>query len=144
MRPGRVVVVLLSIALVGAIIGGVVGAILFAVWSFPIDVNRWLLAADGAWSGALLGAVLAPITAWTFLRRVPLGKALLHVTVGTTVGAVVGLIFDRLGFTSIATFPAGLVGALGGFIAAAIRLRLKTRTPAAHAGMESRPPGPAA
>ena len=142
MRLGRVVTVMLSIALIGAIIGACVGGVLFVTWSFAAEVNRWLLLAQGAGSGAALGAVLAPITAWAFLRRVPLGKALLQVTIGTTIGTVIGLLLDRAGVASMALFPTGLVGALVGFLAAAIRLRIATRTTPAEPGMESTGAGP--
>ena len=132
--------VTLSIALIGAVIGAAVGAVLFLVWGFPLIGKGWL-AAEGALDGAMLGGVLAPITAWAFLRRVPLGKALLHVTVGTTIGTALGLLFDRVGVTSIASFPAGLVGALLGFLAAAIRLRVVTRTTVSEPGMQRAGPG---
>ena len=138
MRLGRVVVVTLSIAAVGAVIGGVVGLMVFLVWGLPLLSDG--LPLDGAGYGAMLGSVLAPITAWTFLRRVPLGKSLLHATIGTTIGTVLGLVVARLGFTSIAFFPAGLIGALVGFLAAAIRLRFVTRTTATEAGIQSSRP----
>ena len=140
MRPGRVVTVTLSIALVGAIIGGVVGAILLAAWALPLSATARDSVADAGWGalyGAMLGAVLAPITAWVFLRRVPLGRALLISTIWTTLGAAVGLIIDRIGVSSIALFPAGLAGALAGFLASAIRLYIATRATAAKPGMES-------
>ena len=142
MALGRVVAVTASIAVTGAVIGGVVGAMLLAVWSLPFTGGGRIVnaAAWGGLYGAALGAVLAPITAWSFLRRVPLGRALLHTTIWTTVGAAVGLVLDRIGVTSVSTFPAGLIGALAGFLASAIRLRLVTRTTAAKPGMESRPP----
>ena len=143
MSLGRVVTVTASIAVTGAVIGGVVGAILLAAWSLPLGIGWHARLADAAWGGlygATLGAVLAPITAWSFLRRVPLGRALLHTTIWTTVGAAVGLLLDRVGVTSISTFPAGLIGALAGFVTSAIRLRLVTRTTVAKAGMQSKPP----
>lgn len=147
MRIGRLVTVLSSIALVGAVLGGAIGAILFAAWEgvyiFVFDSGgaaRGMLAAEGAKSGALLGAVLAPITAWAFLRRVQLGKALLHTTLGTTGGAAVGLVLDRLSLAREWPLPASLLLALAGFLGAAIRLRITTRTPAAGAGMQSAPP----
>src|SRR4051812_9754400 len=40
--------------------------------------------------GALFGGVLLPLTAWLFLRRVPLGLAVLGTAVGTIVGGVAG------------------------------------------------------
>jgi hypothetical protein len=147
MRIGRLATVLGSIALVGAAIGGAVGAILFAAWEgvyiFVFDgpgAARGMLAVEGAKSGALLGAVLAPITAWFFLRRVPLGKALLHTTLGTAGGAAIGLVIDRLTLARDWPLPASLLLALAGFLGAAIRLRITTRTPAAGAGMQSAPP----
>ena len=141
MRVGRVVSITLGIAAVGATIGGVMGAILMAAWQ---SVVRLILIADGprvfiapgAAAGALLGAVLAPITSWLFLRRVALGKALLDTTVGTTAGAAIGLAVDgTLGARMFV--PASLIGAIVGFLAAAIRLRFAKRTPARHAGTES-------
>jgi len=143
MSLGRVVAVTASIALTGAVIGGVVGAMLLAAWSLPFGIGWHARLTDAAWGGlygAALGAVLAPITAWSFLRRVPLGRALLHTTIWTTVGAAVGLVLDRVGVTSVSTFPAGLIGALAGFLASAIRLRLVTRTTAGKPGMESGSP----
>ena len=146
MRIGRLVTVLGSIAVVGAMIGGAVGAILFAAWEgvyvfvFDGPGARGLLAVEGAKSGALLGAALAPITAWVFLRRVALGKALLHTTLGTAGGAALGLVIDRLTLAREWPLPASLLLALAGFLGAAIRLRITTRTSAAGAGMQSAPP----
>jgi hypothetical protein len=146
MRVGRAVTITLSIALVGAIIGGVVGAGLFAageglIWIRAVDFDRGVAIVQGAAGGATLGAVLAPLTAWGFLRRVALGKALLHTTVGTTIGAAVGLIADRAGLTPKSFVPAILLSAVAGFLAAAIRLRLVTRTRARVQGMQSSRPG---
>ena len=144
-RFGRVVTVTLSIALIGAIIGAIVGAILLAVWSLPFVFLRGnQLISDataGAIVGALLGGVLAPVTAWTFLRRVPLGKALLQTTLGTTLGAAIGLVFDRLGVAPVHAVPVGFVGALIGFIVAALRLWRVTRTSRRSEGMEASGPG---
>src|SRR6476620_2274899 len=100
MRAGRVFTVTLGIALVGAIIGGGIGAALFAAltslsWVTTVDASGgWGLIAVGTAAGAGLGAVLAPLTSWVFLRRVPLGMALLQTAVGTTAGAVIGLGLD--------------------------------------------------
>lgn len=141
MRVGRAVTITLGIAAVGATIGGVMGATLMVAWRslariiFFADGGRVVIA-PGAAAGAVLGAVLAPITSWLFLRRVALGKALLQTTVGTTAGAAVGLALDgALGARMVV--PAGLAGAILGFLAAAIRLRFAKRTPARQAGTES-------
>ncbi len=75
MRVGRVAAVTASIALVGAIIGGVIGGALMSIWSavLPGTTDDALtVALLGVGVGAAIGAVLAPVTAWVFLRRVPL------------------------------------------------------------------------
>jgi len=147
MRVGRAVSITLAIALVGAIIGGAVGGLLFAAWrslhwiSIGFGERSARVIAVGAAGGAALGAILAPLTSWVFLRRVALGKALLQTTVGTTVGAAVGLAVDSMGLTYKFIIPASLVGAIVGFLAAATRLRFAPRTPARTAGMQSSRPG---
>ena len=147
MRVGRIVSITLAIALVGAIIGGVMGGLLFAAWRSLHWLTIWdgegstRVIAVGTAGGAALGAVLAPLTSWGFLRRVPLGKALLQTTVGTTVGAAIGLAVDSVGLTPRFIIPASLVGAIVGFLAAATRLRFASRTPARTAGMQSSRPG---
>ena len=146
MRVGRAVSITLAIALVGAIIGGAVGGLLFAAWRSLHWISGFgersaRVIAVGAASGAALGAILAPLTSWVFLRRVALGKALLQTTVGTTVGAAVGLAVDSVGLTYKFIIPASLVGAIVGFLAAATRLRFAPRTPARTAGMQSSRPG---
>jgi hypothetical protein len=142
MRVGRAVSITLGIALAGAIIGGGMGALLFAAWQSLASIMSYngggrVIIAPGAAAGALLGAVLAPITSWVFLRRVALGKALLDTTVGTTAGAAIGLALDGARLTPRLFVPASLVGAIAGFLAAAIRLRFARRTPARQAGIES-------
>jgi hypothetical protein len=147
MRVGRALSVTLAIAVVGAIIGGVVGGLLFAAWrslhwiSIGLGERSMRVIAVGAAGGAGLGAALAPLTSWVFLRRVPLGKALLQTTIGTTVGAAIGLAVDSLGPSYGFIIPASLIGAIVGFLAAATRLRFAPRTPARTAGMQSSRPG---
>jgi len=147
MQVGRAVSITFVIALVGAVIGGTVGGLLFAAWrslhwlSIGIGEGSARLIAVGAAGGAALGAILAPLTSWVFLRRVPLGRALLQTTVGTTVGAAIGLAVDTMGPSRGYIIPVSLVGAIVGFLAAATRLRLAPRTPAGTAGMQSPRPG---
>jgi hypothetical protein len=141
MRIGRIVSITLAIALVGAVIGGVVGGLLFTalkfLWRVFTPDGPASLIALGAAAGAALGAVLAPLTSWVFLRRVPLGKALLETTVGTTVGAAIGLAVDGVRPVHGFIIPAGLFGAIVGFLVAAARLRFARRTPARTEGMQS-------
>ena len=146
MRVSRAASITLGIALVGAVIGGVIGAALLTGWTSLSWVSyvgggRGSLIAGGAAAGAALGAVLAPLTAWVFLRRVPLGMALLQTTIGTTAGAAIGLGLDSAGILLKTGVPAGVVGAIAGFLAAAIRLRFAKRTTAREAGTLSSRPG---
>lgn len=147
MQVGRAVSITLAIALVGATIGGAMGGLLFAAWRGLHWLSIWngesaaRVIGAGAGAGAALGAVLAPLTSWVFLRRVPLGKALVQTTVGTTIGAAIGLAVDSVGPTHRFIVPASLVGAIVGFLAAATRLRFAPRTPAGTAGMQSSRPG---
>jgi hypothetical protein len=130
MRIGRVAAITASIAAIGAAIGGALGAALLAVWALRLRVSGVDLAQGalfGAGVGAGLGAVLAPITAWVFLRRVPLGRALAQTAIGTTLGAAFGLVLGSIGLPAPNSLPAGLLGALIGFLAAAVRLRFSTR-----------------
>jgi hypothetical protein len=143
MRLGRVAVVTLSIATIGAIIGGALGAALLAIWGLRLGVRGtdFLASAGfGAAVGAGLGAVLAPLTAFAFLRRVPLGRALAQTSLGTTAGAAVGLLVGSVSASSIMSLPAGLAGALVGFVASAIRLRFATRTRRLDSGKEGAGP----
>jgi hypothetical protein len=75
--------------------------------------------------GALFGGVLLPATAWLFLRRVPLGLAVLGTLLGTIVGGVLGWVV-RMGPNEI---QGGLVGAFAGFAGAALLLRLRASAP---------------
>ncbi len=143
MRLGRVAAVTLSIATIGAIIGGALGAALLAVWGLRLGVHGsdFLASAGfGASVGAGLGAVLAPLTAFAFLQRVPLGRALAQTSLGTTAGAAVGLLVGSVSASSIMSLPAGLAGALVGFVASAIRLRFATRTRRVNPGREGSGP----
>jgi MFS family permease len=143
MRLGRVAAVTLSIATIGAIIGAALGAALLAVWGLRLGVRGtdFLASAGfGASVGAGLGAVLAPLTAFAFLRRVPLGRALAQTSLGTTAGAAVGLLVGSVSGSSIMSLPAGLGGALVGFVASAIRLRFATRTRRLDPGREGSGP----
>jgi hypothetical protein len=135
MRLGRVAAVTASLALVGALIGGVVGGTLLTVWLLVVGYQGSRVGAilAGALYSAALGAVLAPTTAWIFLRRVTLGRAIAHTTVGTAMGAVIGMLIEAVVLKN-STVQFGVVGALLGFFVAAVRLRIITRS----SGVEQR------
>ena len=114
--PTRVVSITFALSLLGAICGAVLGS-LTAVTHPPLafiprdDVTRFVLFGleFGAFGGGVIGAVLAPIIAWIFLRRVPLDRAIRITALGIAAGVTGGLFF-----------PLGIAIALGlvGFMAA--------------------------
>lgn len=129
MPLGRIAAVTASLALVGAVIGGVVGGALVAVRELFSESDLVGLEVYGALAGAALGAILAPATAWLFLRRVALGRAIAETTIGTTAGAALGMAIETF-VLKRPTAQFGLIGALVGFFAAAVRLRIITRSSA--------------
>lgn len=86
-----------------------------------------------AGAGAVLGAPLLPVTMWLFLRRVPLGLALLGTFVGAVAGGVAGWALpgapDDLTMASVSLLSLqsvhAMIGGAVGFALAAVILRLK-------------------
>ena len=136
MRIGRAVAITASLSLIGAVIGAAVGGVLLSAWSLTIRFSgggRVGTVAMGTVFSAALGAILAPTTAWLFLRRVQIGRAIAHTTIGTALGAALGMLIERF-VLDRPLLQFAIIGALIGFFAAAVRLRLTTRQPSAHAG----------
>ena len=74
--------------------------------------------------GGVLGAILAPIAAFTLMRHVPIWRAMVETALGTAVGVAIGWVAGpRMGRAAL--WPIGL--GLLGFIVAAVRLRLTHR-----------------
>ena len=106
-------------AICGAVSGALVGFVLGVVrLGRPVELGAMMML-TGAGGGALLGAVLAPITGWVLLRHVPLGRAMGYATLGTTAGATIGLFNAPNGW---------IYGGLIGFALTAIWLRLFTKS----------------
>ena len=110
---------------IGGVVGAVLGVLAFAFMAIA-QGREWLhtiatFADTAALFGAGVGAVLAPIAAWTLMRHVPLWRAIVETSVGTTLGVIVGYFCGSLFNWGIA-WPIGL-GVIG-FLIAAIRLRL--------------------
>jgi len=70
----------------------------------------------GAFIGAPLGAIMAPVLAWGLLRRVPLGKMFAWCAIGTVAGGVIGWIISPI---------FGLFGAVAGCFIACLALALR-------------------
>jgi hypothetical protein len=115
-------------AVAGALAAAVALAIALVVSGEPVGLisqaDREMFAIV-AMIGALFGGVLLPATAWIFLRRVPLGLAVLGTLVGTILGGSLGWVV-MYGHGEI---QGGLVGGLAGFAGAALLLRLRASAP---------------
>ncbi|MDB4889668.1 MAG: hypothetical protein JWL61_1523 [Gemmatimonadetes bacterium] len=114
----RIFVVTAGLSAIGIACGIVLGSIAFWVelWRIPGQTapeDRLRLALLGAAGGALFGAVLAPIVAWIFLRRVTIGRAIAETSIGVLAGIAVGGLFQP---------QLTILYALGGFVAAGARL----------------------
>ena len=122
-RARRILLVTVGLSFGGAVLGALAAAVAttFVVVGinvmnhsdFAVTIAPLLVAAV---DGAALGAILGPITAWLALRQVPLGRAFLTATIGTTVGALLGTLLP-LGSTA---------GAVLGFVLASAWMRLRT------------------
>ena len=125
--PARVVGVTAGLAVASAVAGGVVANAVLAtallVTQGPLAVFRdpIVYLVGGAVGGAC-GLFCGPIAAWTMLRNVPLGRAILEPSVAAAIGGALGLLLAE---------PRGIWGPIGGAVAglllAAIRLRREYR-----------------
>jgi hypothetical protein len=134
-RLGRIIAVTVGLSVAGAIFGAlaaVMGLVVLTVLSGG-GAPMLDMAVIPAILGASLGAVGAPAIAWLLLRYVPLGKAIAWSTVGTAAGGVVGwllaTVLDRASpgiDTAVGSQVRGaILGAIAGFLAAALILRLR-------------------
>lgn len=117
---------LFLVAGIGACVGGAIGTTLLAgllsrgfTRLLLVDVQLGLV--FGGISGALAGAILAPLLGWFVLRPVPLGRALLFTGAGTVTCALAVAPF----MGPIAPVWAGIAGLVLGAVGA----RLTTRRP---------------
>lgn len=125
--PLRAVTATLGLSAAGALCGATAGTIAFAIvvilsQGFTFFSDGVILELASA-AGAVAGAVGAPLIAWLLLRYVPLGRAFLGLTLGTIAGGVTG--WYTLAETHLLFGPVG--GAVAGFLAAGIALRLEAR-----------------
>jgi uncharacterized membrane protein len=132
----RILIVILGLAITGAVVGSVLG--ILSLWAASAILNGLPnagaipdIASNGAKAGALVGAVLVPISAWSLMRFAPLWRAIAEPALGTTLGAVIGSL-------AAAYMKVGLkwsiIGALAGFLLAAVHLRIVYRSSASPKG----------
>lgn len=114
------------LASIGAVVGFVLGTAILALLQFgapggfhwAIDIPFGM--AVGGSFGALVGGIGAPVLAWTFMRTVPLGRAIGWSAFATVAGAATGLLLGH---------PA--IGGCLGFGIGALALRAIHRSPSA-------------
>ena len=132
----RIALVTLGLVSIGAACGALLGGITLDVQLPPFPHTRQFAALSfttrlrvevtnllfffrfGAEIGAWLGAALAPIVGWIFLRRIPLHRAIGQTALGTVLGIAV----------AAAVQPQSCVlYAVAGFLAATVRLWISTQ-----------------
>ena len=128
--PARVLGVTAGLAAASAVAGAFVAdavlGVALVVTQGPIAALRdpFVYAVGGA-VGAVCGFFCGPIAAWTLLRKVPLGRAILEPSIVAAIGGALGLfLLDNRGIWG----PIG--GAVAGLLLAAIRLRREYRNKA--------------
>jgi hypothetical protein len=121
----RIVQVTIALSVFGALVGGVLSVILLALLTARSGGGglRELLAFGFAF-GATIGAVLAPLAAWTLMRHVPIWRAVSETAAGTVVGAGIGLILQPI--YKVDWLSPVYLG-LAGFALAGLRLRIAGR-----------------
>jgi hypothetical protein len=118
----RAAIVTGALAVTGFVCGAALGTIVLTgmvVRDFGIPglgSRLPAIALAGVGYGGALGAMLTPPMSWLLLRRVSLGRALLETAAGILIGATIALVAAPL-YT--------IQAALGGFLLAALRLRIK-------------------
>jgi len=113
-------------AVAGSFVANVVIGVALLVSQGPSAVFRDPFGYAVACSvGAACGCFCGPIAAWTLLRKVPLGRAILEPSIAAAIGGALGLtLLDTRGIWA----PIG--GAVAGLLLAAIRLRREYRNKA--------------
>ena len=130
-RLGRILAVTAGLSAAGIVVGALCAAATLAMVLVVQDGLRSFFdpELDGifgvvAAAGAAVGAVAAPALAWGLLRRVPLGRAVVWTALGTVAGAGLGTWTLPL-HHFLVPVPSVLVGALLGFVASGVALRLR-------------------
>jgi hypothetical protein len=133
--PRRVAGVTVALAGTGAVLGagfsaaaaGIVGVAARLLGTPAVVAPVAVLAGIG---GAL-GALLTPLTAFSLLRRVALGKAVLATMLGMALATSVGYVATG------GRIPIAVAAGVAGFLVTALLLRLRAGTPKAPATKES-------
>jgi membrane protein YqaA with SNARE-associated domain len=150
-RLGRILAVTAGLIAAGAVFGAVAGALALGVAVLisggGTDAADAGLLSIPASLGAVIGAVAAPAAGWLALRSVPLWRAVAWTTAGAVGGGVVGWFAGtamRVRFGASLPVPSneielGILGALLGFIVAAVLLRRGATLARRRAGQLAEP-----
>jgi hypothetical protein len=111
---------------VGAIVGALSLWVATAIFGVGPQFGDAVLLDAGAKAGALTGIVLAPISAWSLLRKVPLWRTIGESALGALLGSLVG---SALAMTFSGGLAWSILGGPVGFALAVIRLRMASGTP---------------
>jgi len=137
-RVSQIALVTAGLSVTGGVVGAVCGVTAVAIIAVA-DAGLGALTSDlglqlvslAAGAGAAAGMVGAPAIGWGALRRVPIGKSILVTALGTIAGAIGGQFLQRI--TDNVFFVPGIIaGAVGGFLAAGVGLRIASRQRAAR------------
>ena len=124
-RTGRILAVTAGLIAGGALFGALAAVVALLIGVAATDHLRDVMNAEllelVAGVGAVFGGVLFPTAGFVVLRRVPLGLALLGTLVGAVAGGVTGWMLRG---QDIMQVYHAIIGALIGFLAATIALRL--------------------
>jgi len=128
-RIGRIVAVTAALSVVGALFGALAGAAALALSLLVTGSGGLGSVASTAFLyaaliGAALGALGAPAAAWLLLRHVPIGKAIFWSGLGATVGGAGGLL-ATVALQAGDEIRNAVLGAIAGFLVAALVLRLR-------------------
>lgn len=128
----RIIAVTAGISGVGMVCGALLGSLAFWVEvglmpGVSAPNERFKLAMLGIAGGALFGAVLAPIVAWLFLRRVSLARAIGETAAGVLLGIAAGALVQP---------RSTILFGLAGFVAAGARLWWTTRGRVSAVGVQ--------
>jgi hypothetical protein len=127
-RAGRIIVVGGGLMVASGIFGALLGAAIFSagvaivMHTFSLHVVAW-----GAVRGAFAGGIVAPLSAYLFLRRVPLGLAIPGLALATILGGTAGELAPRSPLGEWQT----AAGAAVGLLLAVVLLRLRSSPPPA-------------
>ena len=119
----RVVIVTVGLAFAGAFAGALtamcVVAALTLLTTGQLPGGGAIVGVPGAVGGAF-GLIIGPLLAWTLMRSVPIGLAILSSSIVARLGAGLGLALARLNpaFGPISILGGPVVGTLGGALVA--------------------------